>query len=229
MPTASASKIDESWSMLNVVALSKNGDLVDSEVVWEDVIIPKLPPLDLQDMARPLALEDLAVAEADLAAVASEAASVVAEEVEEEVEASGAATAEAIEVGMVAVADLVSAMAMAIQKAPRQALVGAAGAVAAMEVVVTATLEVAQDTATDLHATATEAAVATESPLEEVVVAAVAATATVIAIATTTASAPTMEAVATTNRANKEGTERARVCLLFLLALRALLSSYNRR
>lgn len=216
--------------MLNVVALSKNGDLVDSEVVWEDVTIPKLPPLDLQDMARPLALEDLAVAEADLAAVASEAASVVAEEVEEEeVAASGAATAEAIEVGMVAVADLVSDMAMAIQKAPRQALVAAAGAVAAMEVVVTATLEVAQDTATDLHATATEAAVATESPLEEVVVAAVAATATVIAIATTTASAPTMEAVATTNRANKEGTERARVCLLFLLALRALLSSYNRR
>lgn len=207
MPTESASKTDASWSMSSAVAQSRNGVLADLEVVLVVVTTQKLLLLVLLATVLPLVLEASAAAVAGLVAASEEVS--VAEEEEEAVETSGAASEGATEVGMGA-ADLESATATAIQKVPRPVLVVLEAVVTATQeavmVAATATLVEARDTETDHHATATAVVEATENPSEVETV--VVATAIVIGTATTTASVPTMEMVATTNRASKEGTER---------------------
>jgi hypothetical protein len=196
--------------MSSAVAQSRNGVLVDLEVVLVAVTTQKLLLLVLLATVLPLVLEASAVVVAGSAGASEEVS--VAEE-EEAAETSGVALVEVTEVGMGA-AGLESATAMAFQKVPHLVLVvpeavvtatQEAAMVAAM-VAATATPAEAQDTATGRHATATVAAEATENPLEVETV--VVVTATVIGTVTTTASVPTMETVATTNRASKEGTER---------------------
>ena len=172
------------------------------------VTTQRLLPLVPLATVLPLVLEASAVAEADLApaAVASEAGS-GAEEGVIGVD-SGADLVEVTEVGM-AVADLELATATASQRAPHLALAvrEAAAIQEATMVVATATLAEAHDTATDRHATATAVAAAIAN-LSEVEIVVAVATVTVTGNATTTANAPTMAKVATTNRASKEGTER---------------------
>lgn len=210
----SASKTDASSSTSSAVAQSRNGVLADTEAVSAVVTTQRLLPLVLLATVLPLVLEASAAAGADLAlaVVASEAGS----EAEEVIGAgSGADLAEVTEVGMV-VADLESATATASQRAPHPVLVALEAAASAavvtaatreaVMVVVTAILAEVHDTATGRHATATAVAAATANPLEVEIVAA--ATGTVIGNATTTANAPTMAKVATTNRASKEDTER---------------------
>lgn len=215
-----ASKTDVSWSTLSVAVQSKNGVLVDTAVALVAVITQRLLLLVPLATVHPLDLEASVVAVAASAAVASEVVSVVEEEEVIE-EASGAALVEVTEVGTVAVAaaaaEAVLATAMASLKAHRPGLADqeavaleaavTATAVAAMAVVI-ATLAAAQDTAIDRPATAMEVAAAIANLLEAESVAVV-ATATATVNATTTASDPTMETVATTNRASKEGTERS--------------------
>lgn len=214
-----ASKTDVSWSTLSVAVQSKNGVLVDTAVALVAVITQRLLLLVPLATVHPLDLEASVVAVAASAAVASEVVSVVEEE--EVIEAaSGAALVEVTEVGTVAVAaaaEAVLATAMASLKAHRPGLADqeavaleaavTATAVAAMAVVI-ATLAAAQDTAIDRPATAMEVAAAIANLLEAESVAVV-ATATATVNATTTASDPTTEMVATTNRASKEGTERS--------------------
>jgi hypothetical protein len=214
--------------MSNAVVQSRNGVLADTEVVSAVVTTQRLLPLVLLATALPLVLEASAAAEAVALATeaVSEEVSVAEEEAVIEVVVSGAGLVEAIEVGMVVeVADLESVTAVASQKVLHPVLVVLPEAAAALEavamaasqevamvavmVVATATPAEAQDTATDRHhaTTTVVVAAATANPLEVESVVAV-ATAIVIGNATTTASAPTMETVATTNRASKEGTER---------------------
>lgn len=224
-----ASKTDASWSMSSAVAQSRNGVLADLEVVSVAVTTQKLLLLVLPATVLPLVLEASA-AVAAVSAGASEEVSVVEEE-EEAVETSGAVTVEATEVGMEA-ADLESATAMGSQKVPHPVLVAPEAVVMAtpeaVMVAATVTRAEAQDTATDRHATATVAAEATVNRSEVETV--VAATATVIETATTTANVPTMETVATTNRASKEGIERLSGLLniLYTLALRGFASRCSR-
>jgi hypothetical protein len=243
----SASKTDASWSTSNAVAQSRNGVLADTEAVSVVVTTRKLLHLVLLATVLPLVLEaSAAVGAAALATEAvSEEVSVAEEEAVIEVVVSGAGLVEAIEVGIVVeVADLELATAAASQKVLHPVLVVLPEAAAALEAVVravsrevvmlvvmvdaTATPAEAQDTATDRHhaTTTVVVAAATANPLEvESVVAA--ATAIVIGNATTTASAPTMETVATTNRASKEGTERF-LGLLHTSTMHALEAPFSR-
>ena len=205
--------------MSSAVAQSRNGVLADTEAVSAAVTTQRPHPLVHLATVLPLVPEASAAAGAGsaLAAVASEAVS-EAEEAAAIGADLGADLVEVTEVGMV-VADLESATATATasQRAPHPVLVvqeaaaleavGTAATREAVMVVATATPVEAHDTAaTDRHATATAVAAAIANPLEVETVAV--ATVTAIGNATTTANAPTMAKVATTNHASKGGTER---------------------
>ena len=216
--------------MSSAVAQSRNGVLVDTEVVLVAVTTQKRLLLVLLAMVL-LLVPEASAAVAAGSVGASEEVSVAEEEEEAAVETSGAALAGVTEVGMGA-AGQESATATDFLKGPHPVLVAPEAVVTATQeavmVAATATPAEAQDTATDRHATATVAAAATvnRSEVETVVV----ATAIAIGSATTTASVPTMEMVATTNRASKEGTERLSGLLniLYTLALRGFVLRCSR-